>query len=87
MPHTALTYAAALPYIMSMQSVVETSIFTRQADSLLSWDERAKLIGLLASEPEAGDLVPGLGGIRKLRFAAGGRGKRARASERYGVLS
>jgi mRNA-degrading endonuclease RelE of RelBE toxin-antitoxin system len=58
-----------------MQSVIETSIFTRRADDLLSWDERAKLIGLLASQPDTGDLVPGLGGIRKLRFAAGGRGK------------
>ena len=31
---------------------------------------------MLAATPLAGDLVPGLGGIRKLRFAAGGRGKR-----------
>ena len=57
-----------------MQSVIETLIFTRRADSLLSWDERAKLIGLLASKPNMGDLVPGLGGIRKLRFAPSGRG-------------
>ena len=64
-----------MPYMTSMQSVIETAVFTRRADSLLSWDERAKLIGLLASKPEAGDLVPGLGGIRKLRFAAAGRGK------------
>jgi hypothetical protein len=58
-----------------MHSVLETSAFTRRADALLTLDERAKLIGMLAATPLAGDLVPGLGGIRKLRFAAGGRGK------------
>lgn len=58
-----------------MYSVMETSIFTRRADALLTRDERAALIGLLAYAPHAGDLVPGLGGIRKLRYAAGGRGK------------
>jgi hypothetical protein len=33
------------------------------------------LISLVAKSPEAGDLIPGLGGIRKLRFAPTGRGK------------
>jgi mRNA-degrading endonuclease RelE of RelBE toxin-antitoxin system len=60
---------------MTMQSVMETSIFTRRADALLTRAERSNLITLLAADPLAGDLVPGLGGIRKRRFAAGGRGK------------
>jgi len=38
-------------------------------------EDRAALIGKLAADPVAGDLVPGLGGIRKLRFAPSGRGK------------
>jgi hypothetical protein len=59
-----------------MHSVLETSIFTRRADALLNQAERAELIATLASNPLAGDLVPGLGGIRKMRFAAGGQGKR-----------
>ncbi len=58
-----------------MQSVAETSIFTRRADALLNREDRAALIATLASNPKAGDLVPGLGGIRKLRFAPAGRGK------------
>ena len=58
-----------------MQSVAETSIFTRRADALLNREDRAALISTLASNPKAGDLVPGLGGIRKLRFAPAGRGK------------
>ena len=58
-----------------MHSVAETSIFTRRADALLGREDRAALIGKLAADPMAGDLVPGLGGIRKLRFARAGRGK------------
>ena len=63
------------PYILRMHSVAETSIFTRRADALLSGEDRAALIGTLATDPIAGALVPGLGGIRKLRFAPAGRGK------------
>lgn len=59
-----------------MHSVLETSIFTRRADALLTRGERAELISTLARNPQAGDLIPGLGGIRKVRFAAGGQGKR-----------
>lgn len=63
-------------YYLAMQSVIETSIFTRRADSLLTREERAELISTLASNPMAGDLIPGTGGVRKMRFAAGGQGKR-----------
>ncbi len=38
-------------------------------------EDRAELINVLANDPFAGDLVPGLGGVRKLRFAPAGRGK------------
>jgi hypothetical protein len=58
-----------------VQPVLETSIFTRRADALLSHSERLDLIAALAKSPQAGDLIPGLGGIRKLRFAPVGRGK------------
>ena len=34
------------------------------------------MVSTLARNPKAGDLIPGLGGIRKMRFAAGGQGKR-----------
>jgi hypothetical protein len=58
-----------------MRAVLETSAFSRRADALLATEERFALIDKLASNPHCGDLIPGLGGIRKLRFAAGGRGK------------
>ncbi len=56
-----------------MQTVMETPIFTRKADALLSAGERTDLITLLAWNPLAGDVIPGTGGVRKLRFAGGGR--------------
>lgn len=59
-----------------MHSVIETPIFTKRADALLSREERAELIRLLAENPRRGDVIPGLGGVRKMRFAASGMGKR-----------
>ncbi len=70
-----------------MQSVVETSVFSRAADVLLTRDERAELIALLATEPKAGAVIPGMGGIRKLRFAAAGQGKRGAFRVIYYVLT
>ena len=56
-------------------TVVETPQFIRQADGLLSEDERAALVEYAAHNLEAGDLIQGTGGIRKLRWALPGRGK------------
>ena len=37
--------------------------------------ERTGAVNMIAAKPECGDVVPGGGGIRKVRFAIGGRGK------------
>ncbi len=66
-----------------MQTVAETPTFTRQADRLFSDSERKELIDYLANHPLAGDEIPGTGGVRKLRFAASGRGKRGGARVVY----
>jgi mRNA-degrading endonuclease RelE of RelBE toxin-antitoxin system len=58
-----------------MQTVAETPIFIRRAESLLSEDEHADLITYLATHPMAGDEIVGTGGVRKVRYAAMGRGK------------
>lgn len=58
-----------------MQTVVETPSFIRRAEKLLSDGERDDLISYLAFNPLAGDLVVGTGGVRKVRFAAKGKGK------------
>jgi hypothetical protein len=58
-----------------MQTIVETPTFVRQAERLLSEEEHADLIVYLASHPEAGDEIVGTGVVRKVRFAARGKGK------------
>jgi len=58
-----------------MHAVIETSVFSRRADALMGREDRMALINALAIDPLAGRLVPGLGGIRKLRFAPAGRGR------------
>jgi hypothetical protein len=56
-------------------TVVETQHFVRQAEWLLSENDRLALIGYLARSPMAGVVIPGTGGVRKLRWALVGRGK------------
>ena len=58
-----------------MQTVVELPSFIRKAESLMSRDEVARLITFLAQNPDAGDVMTGTGGFRKLRWALQGRGK------------
>lgn len=70
-----------------MHTVAETTLFSRKADALLSAQERMDLITLLAWNPLAGDVVPGTGGVRKLRYGAGGRGKRSAFRVIYYVLT
>jgi hypothetical protein len=57
-------------------TVVETSSFIRDARAALSNREKEELVFHLASNPDAGDIVPDTGGARKLRWRAEGRGKR-----------
>lgn len=60
---------------MKLQTVVETKAFAADARRLLSDDERDALIAWLAANPQSGDIVPGTGGARKVRWAAKGKGK------------
>ena len=62
-----------------MQTVAETPTFVRQTEKLFSEQEKRELIDFLAANPLAGDEIPGTGGVRKVRFAASGRGKRGGA--------
>lgn len=58
-----------------LNTVAETPGYVRSAERLLSAAERMDIVGHLAANPSAGDLIQGTGGIRKLRWARGGRGK------------
>ena len=65
-----------MPYTIAVYTFVETKLFTRLIDEYLSDDEYAALQLSLAVNPEAGDVIKGTGGVRKLRWAGSGRGKR-----------
>jgi len=56
---------------------IETNVFTEDVTSLLDDDEYAAFQGFLADHPDAGDLITATGGLRKIRWATAGRGKRA----------
>lgn len=59
-----------------MYSFIETKLFSRLLADYLTDDEYALLQNALTEGPERGALVPGSGGVRKLRWAQPGRGKR-----------
>lgn len=50
--------------------------FRRAVKKLFSEDDIETLVAFLQSRPDAGDVIPGTGGLRKLRWALEGRGKR-----------
>ncbi len=58
-----------------MHTVAEMPEFTRSAAGILNAAEIKALIDHLAHKPRAGVLIPGTGGIRKLRWARSGMGK------------
>lgn len=56
--------------------IIETDIFTKQLLALLSDEEYRLLQKDLLERPSAGRIIPGSGGLRKLRWKAEGRGER-----------
>ena len=56
--------------------IIETPIFTKQVLAALSEDEYRHFQSMLIERPDVGKVVPGSGGLRKVRWAAEGRGKR-----------
>jgi hypothetical protein len=68
-----------------MIAVVETEEFLADVKDVLSDDERDALILYVARYPEAGDLIPESGGLRKLRSAA--KGEVSRADRESSIIS
>jgi hypothetical protein len=56
---------------------VETTVFTSIITKIMSDDEYAAMQIFLMARPEAGKIIRGSGGIRKLRWALAGRGNLA----------
>ncbi|MBI4378161.1 MAG: transcriptional regulator [Nitrospinae bacterium] len=55
---------------------IEAPLFTKLVYDYLNDTEYSALQIELASRPEAGDIIPGSGGVRKLRWSGKGKGKR-----------
>ena len=64
-------------------TVAETQAFARSAARIWSEEELTGLVDHMARHPEAGDVIPGTGGVRKLRWGRSGSGKRGGARVIY----
>lgn len=62
-----------------MATVKATATYLKRAARLLSEAERDALHRFVAGNPDAGDVVAGTGGVRKLRWGMAGQGKRGGA--------
>ena len=64
-------------------TVVEMDEFLAATRKLMDDEERAELVSYLACHPAAGVVIPGAGGVRKMRWGLEGRGKRGGARVIY----
>jgi hypothetical protein len=66
-----------------MHTVVETEPSLAEVERLFDFVEQAAIVDTVAADPRCGVVIPGAGGVRKLRVAASGRGKRGGARVIY----
>lgn len=64
-------------------SVIEFAGYRRRAEELLTHEQQDAVVDLIAYEPTCGDVVPGSGGLRKVRIGREGSGKRGGARVVY----
>ena len=57
-------------------TIIETPIFSRRLNDIMTDEEYRELQNVLIVRPDAGKIIPGGGGVRKLRWIGSGRGKR-----------
>ena len=66
-----------------MQTVVEMPAYLSDANRLFSEEEKEAIVDQVSTDPHCGVVIPGSGGIRKVRVGFGGRGKRGGARVIY----
>jgi len=66
-----------------MQTVVETPGYLKVAEAIFTEAERERIVLVVASDPECGEVMQGTGGFRKVRVGRGGMGKRGGARVVY----
>ena len=59
-----------------MLTIIESPLFTKLWPDYWSEEERGEFAAFIASNPEAGDVIPGSGGCRKIRWSRAGADKR-----------
>jgi hypothetical protein len=64
-------------------TIAETPLFVRQAEKVWTEAEREEFVNYIAGDPEAGDVIPETGGVRKIRWSVEGAGKRGGARVIY----
>jgi hypothetical protein len=64
-----------LPYHADVLTEIETPVYSRKAEGLLSDDEREEFAAFISQNPNLGSVVRGSGGVRKVRWARAGSGK------------
>jgi len=57
-------------------TVIESPLFSKLWPDYWSEEERGEFAAFIANSPESGDVVPGSGGCRKIRWSRPGAGKR-----------
>lgn len=72
MIYTALPYSCG----MSLLTVIESPLFSRYWPDYWTAEQHSDFVAYIAGTPEAGDVIPGSGGCRKVRWSGDGRGKR-----------
>lgn len=66
-----------------MHAIIETPSFQEDSRKIWSEEERGAFCAWLAANPEVGDVIPGSGGCRKVRWSIAGSGKRGGARVIY----
>ena len=66
-----------MPHTCPVFTVIETPVFERKAEGLLTDSEREEFAAFISQNPTAGSVVRGSGEVRKVRWARPGSGKSA----------
>jgi hypothetical protein len=80
---SVLAFHTAATDSQPVQEVIEIPVFDRYASDIWTMVERDTFIAWIANNPLAGDLIPGTGGLRKVRWSRAGMGKRSGARVIY----
>ena len=72
-----------MPYNLAVRTVAETPLFVKYSAAVWSEAEQVEFINWIASNADTGDVIPGSGGCRKVRWSTAGTGKRGGARVIY----